>query len=137
MIIMSEDQNYNRGIRGVDVVKGYLKSKGIEFKDVQNERGTHWDLEIMLPTGEKKCIEVKTTKQNFAIPDMSGSQIEYRGGIFKLLADELWVVVKIQDKPEIYKLTREDIRKLGEEGAIKEKTYWDITDKEARKLKNQ
>lgn len=137
---MSDDQNTKRGMKGVKIVIEHLRKKGFISEDVSTDgQGTNWDVKATHPeTGHSLKIEVKSTKHDFAVPDLSYSQIEKNEetGFYKLKADELWIVAQIEsNNPKIYKLTSGDILALGRQGGITEKKIWKISDAKAKKLK--
>ncbi|MGH7206998.1 MAG: protein NO VEIN domain-containing protein [Nitrospiraceae bacterium] len=97
------DANKNKSDRAIALVVNYERRQGQEVNTAK--RGTGYDLLSWGPKG-RKSIEVKGTKKDFAIPDLTSTEFSDEHGT-KLKATHLYVVGNVMSrKPQLYIITR-------------------------------
>ena len=87
-------------------VKDWAKKQKITVRDAHG-KGVGYDYEFIHPDGKTEKVEVKGTKKEYKIPDMSVKEFEKK----RLIADFLFVIGNVLSKERIlYKIPREAIK---------------------------
>ena len=84
-------------------VKDWAEKRKIAVKDMHG-KGVGYDYEFIHPDGKTEKVEVKGTKKEYKIPDMSVKEFHKK----RLIADSLFVVGNVLSKEKIlYRIPRE------------------------------
>lgn len=87
-------------------VRDWAEKRKITVKDTHG-KGVGYDYEFIYPDGKIEKVEVKGTKKEHKIPDMSVKEFHKK----KLIADYLFVVGNVLGKDRIlYKIPRKAIK---------------------------